>query len=104
MGQTNIASAVRPVFRILEEMGRLTERLDGAQSEDGLVWGTYLHGVFDTQTFRRDFLDTLRKSRGWVPLEVTKSKSPAETSDLLAALIRKHVDLAALEQILNMKL
>ncbi len=48
MGRTNGPSATRPVFQILEEMGSPTERFDGAKSEDGLVWGTYLHGVFDT--------------------------------------------------------
>ena len=101
MGQTNGPSAARPVFEILEETGHPVERFDGAQSEDGLVWGTYLHGVFDTPVFRRDFLNALRKRRGWLSLDATKSPSLAETSDLLAALIRKHVDLAALDQILK---
>jgi adenosylcobyric acid synthase len=101
MGQTNGPSAARPVFEILEEMGHPVERFDGAQSQDGLVWGTYLHGVFDTPVFRRDFLNALRKRRGWLSLDATKSPSLAETSDLLAALIRKHLDLAALDQILK---
>lgn len=101
MGQTNGPSAARPVFQIVEEMGRPAGRFDGAQSADGLVWGTYLHGVFDTPVFRRDFLNALRKRRGWLPLELAKAKSPAETSDFLASLIRKHVDLAALDQILK---
>jgi adenosylcobyric acid synthase len=101
MGQTNGPSAARPVFRILEEMGEPAERFDGARSEDGLIWGTYLHGVFDTPVFRRDFLNQLRNRRGWLPLDPAKSKPLAETSNLLAAWIRKHVDLAALDQILS---
>jgi len=101
MGHTNGASAARPVFQILEEMGHPAQRFDGAQSEDGLVWGTYLHGVFDTPVFRRDFLNALRKRRGWLPLAAAKAQSAAESSDRLAALIRKHVDLAALDKILN---
>jgi adenosylcobyric acid synthase len=101
MGQTNGPSTARPVFKILEEMGHPVERFDGAQSQDGLVWGTYLHGVFDTPFFRRDFLNALRKRRGWLSLDPVKSPSLAETSDLLAVLIRKHVDLAALDQILT---
>src|SRR5260370_23477317 len=59
MGQTNGPGAALPVFRIVEEMGRPTERLDGAKSEDGLVWGTYLHGGFNTPAFRRDVLKWL---------------------------------------------
>ncbi|PYU35932.1 MAG: cobyric acid synthase CobQ [Acidobacteria bacterium] len=101
MGRTNGPSATRPVFQILEEMGSPTERFEGARSEDGLVWGTYLHGVFDTPSFRRDFLNALRKRRGWPPREPRENASLDESPDSLAALIRKHVDLVALDQILN---
>ena len=100
MGRTNGPSAARPAFQILEEMGRRTERFDGAKSEDGLVWGTYLHGVFDAPLFRRNFLNALRKRRGWPPLDSRKVGSFPE-HDSLAALIRKHVDLVAVDRILN---
>jgi adenosylcobyric acid synthase len=101
MGQTNGPGAARPAFQILEELGCRTERFDGAKSEDGLVWGTYLHGVFDAPLFRRVFLNALRKRRGWLPLDSRKVGSFTEHSDSLAALIRKHVDLAAVDRILN---
>lgn len=101
MGQTNGPATSCPVFRVFEEMGHSVERFDGSKSADGLVWGTYLHGIFDAPLFRRDFLNALRKRRGWLPLNPTRSKSLAEISHLLAALIRKHVDLAALDRILN---
>ncbi len=38
--------------------------LVGAGTEDGMVWGTYLHGVFDADEFRRWFIDRLRLRRG----------------------------------------
>jgi len=43
MGRTSGPDTGRPVFQIAEEMGSRVERFDGAKSEDGLVWGTYLH-------------------------------------------------------------
>ena len=101
MGRTSGCGAARPVFQIVEEMGSRTERFDGARSEDGLVWGTYLHGVFDTPSFRREFLNTLRKRRGWRPLGCGDAAHQAEPFASLAGLIRKHVDLAALHRILN---
>jgi adenosylcobyric acid synthase len=82
-------------------MGSPAERFDGAKSEDGLVWGTYLHGVFDAPSFRRDFLNKLRKRRGWRPLDCGKTVNEGELFASLAGLIRKHVDLAALHGILN---
>jgi adenosylcobyric acid synthase len=101
MGTTEGSGAARPVFQILEEMGEVAERFDGAKSEDGLVWGTYLHGVFDAPPIRRDFLNPLRKRRGWPALNALKVSSPAQTLDSLATLIRQHVDLVALDRVLN---
>src|SRR5437879_13206851 len=101
MGQTNGPSAARPVFQILAEMGNPTERLDGAKSEDGLVWGTYLHGVFDAPVFRREFLNVLRKRRGWPPLDPRKTDSLSEPLASLRALTRQHGDPVALARILN---
>lgn len=40
----------------------------GMASTNGLVWGTYLHGVFDADDFRRWFIDRLRVRRGLPPL------------------------------------
>jgi len=85
----------------VEEVGSRGERFDGAQSEDGLVWGTYIHGVFDAPSFRREFLNGLRRRRGWKPLDSSEAFCFAETSDSLAALIRDHVDLVALDRILS---
>jgi len=104
MGRTSGPDTARPVFRISEGLGSNSERFDGARSEDGLVWGTYIHGVFDAPLFRRDFLNALRKRRGWPALDFAKTRSFAEQSDALADLIRQNVDLTALDRILNLKL
>jgi adenosylcobyric acid synthase len=36
----------------------------GARSPDGRLWGTYIHGIFDSDEFRRWFIDRLRVRRG----------------------------------------
>ena len=40
----------------------------GVAARDGAVWGTYLHGVFDADAFRRWFIDRLRVRRGLAPV------------------------------------
>jgi adenosylcobyric acid synthase len=35
----------------------------GAEAEKGNIWGTYLHGIFDSDEFRRWFIDRLRVRR-----------------------------------------
>ncbi len=41
--------------------------LEGAKSTHGNVWGTYLHGIFDADEFRRWFIDRLRSRKGLEP-------------------------------------
>ncbi len=48
---------------------------DGAIREDGLVWGTYIHGVFDEPQFRRVWLNRARAWKGLPPLEIHTSLS-----------------------------
>ncbi len=49
----------------------LIEREDGEviglRTGDGLIWGTYLHGIFDADGFRRWFIDGLRMRKGLPP-------------------------------------
>ena len=39
----------------------------GAQTADGMIWGCYIHGLFDADPFRRWFVDRLRMRRGMEP-------------------------------------
>jgi adenosylcobyric acid synthase len=75
----------------------------GARSENGRVWGTYLHGVFDSDTFRRWFVDGLRRRRGleligrvWVSYDL----EPA--LDRLAAVVRESVRMDEIYRIMGL--
>ncbi|OQW37508.1 MAG: cobalamin biosynthesis protein CobQ [Nitrospira sp. SG-bin1] len=48
---------------------------DGAIRKDGLVWGTYIHGMFDEPGFRRAWLNRARVKKGLRPLDTHVSKS-----------------------------
>jgi adenosylcobyric acid synthase len=101
MGRTQSDSPLRPRFKITSEGGKATERLEGAASADGTVWGTYVHGVFDAPAFRRRVLNDLRSRRGWASLPPKSNLQPSQSSDSLAKLIREHLDLGLLDQILD---
>jgi adenosylcobyric acid synthase len=70
-------------------MLELAGRKEGAVSADGLVAGSYLHGLFASDPFRRAFLARLGAAAGDVSYE-----SMIETTlDRLAAHLESHLDL-----------
>ena len=78
--------------------------IGGAASPTGRVWGTYLHGIFDSDDFRRWFIDRLRQRRGLAPLGraggATFDLEPA--FDRLAAAVRAGVDLRAIYRFMGL--
>jgi adenosylcobyric acid synthase len=107
MGRTRRGTAL-PCFRILRRVGqegmggdpswKEQEAEDGAIRADRLVWGTYIHGVFDRPSFRRLWLNQLRQRKGLPPLPTAVSE--AVTARLVSALdrwadhLQKHLDVA----------
>ncbi len=66
----------------------------GAGRADGRVWGTYLHGIFDADEFRRWFIDRLRSRRGWPALGKVCARYDLEPSfERLAEVVRQRLDL-----------
>lgn len=64
----------------------------GYGRSDGRVFGTYLHGVFDADPFRRWFIDQLRMDMGLSPLEEIQTTFDLEDAiDHLASVVREAV-------------
>jgi adenosylcobyric acid synthase len=85
LGRTGGADCARPVLD-------LGGRLDGARSSNGLVAGTYVHGIFAADRFRRAYLADL----GVAPSDLRYEAMVEATLDALADHLERHVDVAAL--------
>ena len=68
MGRSVLADGVEPAFRIFERSTQKVEILDGGVRSDGKVFGTYIHGIFDNDSFRRHIIDLIRIDKGWEPM------------------------------------
>lgn len=110
MGVTSSAPEVLPCFRIVsqneeypsQQVARskndcgMMERMEGAMSCDGCIWGTYIHGVFDQPGFRRQWLNRVRDRKGYPPLN--REISEAVSRRLSGALdrwtdhLKRHLD------------
>lgn len=85
-------SAVSAVFKARRD-GEDAEFLDGAKNENGLIWGTYLHGVFDNSGLRRYFINQWRIKKGLLPQDKTVDTfSKDKEYDKLAELVRNNID------------
>ena len=65
---------------------------DGAQSRDGRIMGTYIHGLFSDDGFRRHFLQSLGAEAGAIAFETTVE----DTLDELAQHLSRHLDIERL--------
>jgi cobyric acid synthase len=69
----------------------------GFESADGRVLGTYLHGLFDGDPFRRWFIDNLREARGLSPLKEIQAVFDMEPAlDRLADIVRENMDVTGI--------
>ncbi len=77
---------------------------EGWGTADGKVWGTYLHGVFDNDRFRRSWLDGLRQAKGLAGLDSTFTVREAKERefDRVAEVVRAHLDMDRIYRIMGM--
>ena len=65
------------------------------------VWGTYLHGIFDNDIFRMEFLNKLRKAKG-LPVKKEPTIYNLEPAfEQLAKTVREGVDLDEIYKIMG---
>jgi adenosylcobyric acid synthase len=90
MGRTRGA---RPWLRIVERNGTPADVPDGAMSDDGRIWGCYMHGLFANHALRRAWLSSLNKASAIVTTEICLDASLDRLADAVeAALDMQRVD------------
>jgi len=71
---------------------------DGAVSDDGLVIGTYLHGIFENENFRNSFLDYLYSRRNLL----REQTSRGDGFDELAGAVQGSLDMKKIWRMLDL--
>ena len=114
---TQVTRAACPVPPILSAMGTVTgyeihmgitepgtcrEALegDGLVSSDGLVFGTYMHGLFQNPAAANALLSYLYAKKG-IAVSNRSRQTSADPYETLADLFEEHVDMDAIVAMLN---
>jgi len=108
---------LQPCFRISPQEGKNASNLslpngstgdvqfDGAMSEDGRIWGTYIHGVFDQPVFRRLWLNRVRQRKELSPVEIEVSEAVsakvAGALDRWADHVQQHINMSKIFSVLG---
>ncbi len=93
--------------KFLEDINHLIQledgHVDGYMSSDEKVYGTYMHGVFDSPSFREHFINPLRKEKGLMEKKsINYEEIREETLDKLADVVRENLDMDKIYKILNL--
>ena len=93
MGQTLSSSSWLSIHQRYQQSVTVT---DGAISDDGRIWGCYIHGLFNSTDFRRGWL----KSIGWKATH-NPSNSLESSFDKVADIVSAHLDIDTLDEIIG---
>lgn len=104
MGQTTAGQNEKALVAINHRDGKEQQAIDGAFDEGRTVFGTYLHGIFDSKDFSASFINMLRQRKG---LEYKTYDVPdywefkEQEYDKLAEVVRNSLDMKRIYQILE---
>ena len=101
-GRTLKSKNLNARFKITKRQGASLEAYDGAISKNRRIWGTYIHGLFDSRDFRQTFLKEIMKIKG-IKHSRFKSASfrPDDEFDRIARTLRENIDMDYLGKIIN---
>jgi adenosylcobyric acid synthase len=91
-------SKERPLF-ILDEGNE--EKREGSISEDGMVMGSYVHGLFDLPAFRAVFLSRVPSSVAMGAATLDYDRSVDEGLDVVASVVGSSMDMDRILRILR---
>lgn len=106
MGHTAFTrEADKHPFTVCQRRGKACASQEGTANAAGNVFGTYIHGVFDNDVFRRSVLNAIRHSKGLEALANTRNvmAEKQKAYEHLADVVENALDMEKLYQIMGEK-
>jgi len=105
MGSSVLGEKANPIFQVIEHGGNRFNRLDGACDPSGLIFGTYLHGLFDDPPLRQalvKFLSAKKQLKTSVHREENIHEIWEESLDRLAEIVKANTDMRKLYELIGL--
>lgn len=97
VGETQYLEGAKPFAQLATEIDTKDQsHMDGCVAPKGRVFGSYLHGLFDDDSFRHAFLTAARAFHGLAPITAVNdwAKDREQSLDRLADTVRQSIDMA----------
>ena len=90
------------LFRLERQPGNGNAIMDGSMK--GNCWGTYIHGIFDHDEFRRAVINDLRRKKNLPQLEggANYASLKDRAIDGIASLVKENLDMNYVDGLLNL--
>jgi len=100
-GEVGLFSIKR--IRTHAEPGTVNVELISDGSRRGNVWGTYIHGIFDNDLFRRGIIDALRRAKGLPPggETVNFAQERERALDQWATVLKNNLDVRFIDNLIG---
>jgi adenosylcobyric acid synthase len=96
MGRTTHLGTPLPFARIFRRGEANVTIHDGTVTDNGRVFGTYLHGIFDNENFREAYLNVIRTEKGMPQRRKSPAAALIDPFDQFAEHLRQHLDVERL--------
>lgn len=104
MGISEKTGVCEDLLTLEKRLGETICEVEGSCNEEGTVFGTYLHGIFDEGPFARTLLNAIREKKGFSALEsdITSFEAFKQGEyDKLAEVVRENLDMEQIYKILE---
>lgn len=105
MGKTERGANLSPIFEVQREK-KEEIIVDGAVNKENLIWGTYLHGLFDNDQFRYRLINYLREKKGLArsgQRQLNYREEREKSYNKFAELVREHLDLEQIYSLISLE-
>lgn len=100
LGRTSLEEGTMPLIQLTQT------HQDGAISEGGRCWGSYLHGIFHNRVFTRSWLNQIRREKGWPEVDeavLTEKERREQAYQALGRIVRENLDMDKIYEIMRLR-
>ncbi|MCS4540871.1 MAG: cobyric acid synthase [Euryarchaeota archaeon] len=103
-GVTSLGKTVKPFAKVIAGTGNnFNSNFDGAIDQSGLIFGTYVHGIFNNLVFRQAFLNYLRARKNLPLVQRDHFANTREKNfERIANLILTNINLKTIHKVMGL--